>query len=84
MEYLFELEPLTAEKLEQAAGLKLGSIELTTTPEGAVTVRTVELVTTPEGIVSKDSKVALTTDQKDKIKAELAKRGLPKGKRESK
>ena len=66
MKYTFEQEPLTAETLDKELGLPVGSIKLTITPDAEVLVET---------------KVDLTLTQQDKIKAALAKRNLPRGKK---
>ena len=68
MEYLFELETeLTCVSLEKEAGLAEGDIaRLTIYPEGAVKIET---------------KTALPVATQDKLKASLAKRNLPRGKK---
>lgn len=65
--YVYEVEELTCVSLEKELGLKRGDInELTIYPEGAVEIETA---------------IELNTTQQDELKAALAKRNLPRGKR---
>lgn len=67
MKYTFEQEPLTCITLENELGLNRGDIaSLTVYPERAVEVET---------------KVDLTTTAQANLKAALAKKNLPRGKK---
>ena len=67
MEKLYEIEPLNPINLEKEVGLNPGDIlSITTYPEGAVIVN---YRSTPSSIIE------------TQVKAELVKRGLPRGKK---
>ncbi len=67
MKYTFEQEPLTCVSLETELGLKRGDVK--------------ELITHPSGAVEVETAVDLTATQHDAVKATLAKRNLPRGKK---